>query len=192
MMWTTRLNRVFSGVVVATLLAIPATVSGQRLVGAAMGGINLDRAEVLEGQAAVLLEEASGWQEAASLLRQAAALRPAADGQAAENLILAGKLAYFSGDALAAIVDLEGAGTRGVISDDPAMAARAYLDAAWVADQAGLKRHRSRLIAEVERIAQNDFLDEKQLKAIGSRVKTDTRELLTARHAGLGLYRTSN
>jgi hypothetical protein len=192
MMWTTGIRRVFSGVGAVALLAIPGTLFGQQLVTAAMEGVDLEKAEVLEAQAIELMEDAGSWPEAASLLRQAAALRPVSDARGAENLISAGRLAYFDGDAVAALVDLESAAMRASISDDAPLAARAYLDAAWVADKANLEGHRSRLVAQLDRLAGDDGLDWRQKREIERRVKTDNRPVLTARDVGLGMYRVSN
>lgn len=191
-MWTTGIRRVFTGVGAVALMAIPGTLFGQQLVTAAMEGVDLEKAEVLEAQAFELMEDAGSWPEAASLLRQAAALRPVSDAKGAENLISAGRLAYFDGDAFAALVDLESAAMRASISDDAPLAARAYLDAAWVADKANLEGHRSRLVAQLDRLAGNEGLDWRQKRDIERRVKTDTRPVLTARDVGLGMYRVSN
>jgi hypothetical protein len=190
MKWTTGIGRVFAGAAAVTLLAIPGALQGQQLVSAAMEGVDLDKAEALEAQALSLLGDPGEWDEAASLLRQAAALRPVADGKAAENLVVAGRLAYFDGDPLAAIVDLEGAATRASISGQPNIAVDAFLDAAWVADKADMEDHRTRLMQAVERIAQQTVLDRGQQLAIDRRVNGQGRAVLTARDMGLGLYST--
>ncbi len=190
MTWTTGIGRVFAGMVAVTLLAIPAALQGQQLVSAAMEGVDLDKAEALEAQALSLLGDPGEWDEAASLFRQAAALRPVADGKAAENLVVAGRLAYFDGDPLTAIVDLEGAATRASISGQADVAVNAFLDAAWVADQANLEQHRTRLMLAVERIAQETVLDRGQQREIDRRVDGEGRAVLTARDVGLGLYST--
>lgn len=192
MTWTTGIRRVFSGAVAVALLAIPGTLFGQQLVTAAMEGVDLEKAEILEAQALDLMDDAASWPEAASLLRQAAALRPVSDTKGAEDLISAGRLAYFDGDALAALVDLESAAMRASISDDAPLAARAYLDAAWVADKANLSGHRARLVAQLDRYSGHDDLDWRHKREIERRVKSDTRPVLTARDVGLGMYRVSN
>lgn len=190
MTWTTGIRRVFAGVAAVTLLAIPMNLHGQKLVSAAMEGVDLDKAEALEAQALTLLANPGEWDQAASLFRQAAALRPIDDDRGAENLVVAGRLAYFDGDPLTAIVDLEGAATRASIADHPGRAVDAFLDAAWVADKANLGNHRARLMEAVERISRETTLDWRQQREIDRRVNGEGRAVLTARDMGLGLYRT--
>ncbi len=86
-----------------------------------------------KGYLAVLNE----WDRAAALFRRAAELRPEGDPTATEDLLYAGRLAFYEGNERQAIRDFETAGRRALAMGDVLVAANAFADAAWVAQQDG-------------------------------------------------------
>ena len=97
----------------------------------------VDRAEQLEAEAQAQLADLDRWDSAADRLRDAARLRPRGDAVAIEDLMLAGKLSFYTGSALRALRDLGHAGERALQEGFVELAARAFADAAWVAREGG-------------------------------------------------------
>jgi hypothetical protein len=91
------------------------------------------RALQMEAEAIRLETERDRWDDAADLYRQAARLRDAGTLETARNYVKAGRLAYYAGEHRTAMFDLRNAGENAVAAGDVVTAARAYLDAAWIA-----------------------------------------------------------
>lgn len=87
----------------------------------------------MEAEAIRLETDKDRWDDAADLYRQAARLRDAGTLEAARNYVKAGRLAYYAGEHRTAMFDLRNAGENAVAAGDVVTAARAYLDAAWIA-----------------------------------------------------------
>jgi hypothetical protein len=154
MTWTKQLKTITAVLPMAALLALPSSGSAQYAVTrAAVSSVDVSQARVLEARAKTLLEDSEGWAEAVDLYRQAANLRPAGDEVATENLMMAGKLAFYTGDGLRALVDLQTAAAQALVCDKPFHAAQAYLDAAWVANELDMKDDRDLFVAQANRIA---------------------------------------
>lgn len=108
-------------------------------------------AEQLELEAEAGLADMADWDKAAKRFRSAALLRPQGDAKAIEDLMMAGKLSYYSGSVMRALRDLGHAGERALQEGYVQLAARAFADAAWVA-QAGGETERVRRFAERARL----------------------------------------
>lgn len=108
-------------------------------------------AEQLESEAEAQLSDMGGWGKAAKGFRKAALLRPQGDSKAIEDLMMAGKLSYYSGSVLRALRDLGHAGERALQEGYVVLAARAFADAAWVA-HAGGERDQVQRFAERARL----------------------------------------
>jgi hypothetical protein len=67
--------------------------------------------------------------------------------------MMAGKLSFYTGNGLRALVDLQTAAAQALVCDKPFNAAQAYLDAAWVANELELDNDRDLFVAQASRIA---------------------------------------
>jgi hypothetical protein len=118
---------------------------------AAQEGRNIGRAEKMEGEARGLAEQRHKWDKAAWLYRSAAALRPAGDVEAVEDLQMAARLAWYVGDHAQAIEDLETASQRATEGGDAFTAANLLVDAAWVAQRTG-RHDQARKLADLAHV----------------------------------------
>ena len=85
--------------------------------------------------AAAELRTAGRWRDAARLHRRSAEYRAAEDPRGSQSLTEAAALAYAAGDRSAARTDLARAAERALARGDIRVAALAYLDAAWIAQE---------------------------------------------------------
>jgi len=93
------------------------------------------QADSLHASAVTLARTTHRWRDAASLHRQAAALRPADDSLAYRCLTLAAHLSFASNDRSSAESDMAKAAVQALARGDIEKAAHAYADAAWVAKE---------------------------------------------------------
>jgi hypothetical protein len=105
----------------------------------------------MEQQADDILLAGRGWERAAGIYRRAAELRGSADPKSADNLRLAGYLQYYRGRAKAAVVSLTQSGEAFLALGDVGRAAQAFIDAAWVADEANMPAE-ARVLSERGRL----------------------------------------
>ncbi|NIP58873.1 MAG: hypothetical protein GWM92_11200, partial [Gemmatimonadetes bacterium] len=94
-------------------------------------------AEALEARAWALTQGRPRWKRAADLYRRAARLRGPGQFRAAEILHLAGSLYFYGDRAKTALRTHREAGEAFLALGDVPGAARAFLDGAWVAAEAG-------------------------------------------------------
>jgi len=99
----------------------------------------------MEVAAATLHDRAERWADAATLYLAAAELREQGDAQAQKNFFVAANLLLETGDVEGAIAALEVAGSRALAVGDAELARERFVDAALVAQKAGLSREHERL-----------------------------------------------
>ena len=135
----------------------------------------LDEIEKIEAKAFAHLKDADSWNRAASMFRRAAALRPAGDPRAVQDLLRAGRLAFYEGHERKAVSDFEGAGERALERGDVITAANAFVDAAWVARSNRDAVRASSLLGRARLLARSPLLE------------NDERALLSARWEVAGI-----
>jgi len=112
--------------------------------------------------------------EAARYLETAAALRPAGDCQAIEDMVQASRLRFYLGDEGKAQSTLEEAAELALTYGDVGTAARTFLDAAWIARTRG--RHATvvqGLISRAQKLAQSPLLAPAEREALMGRIAAD-------------------
>ncbi|MEZ4416536.1 MAG: hypothetical protein R3E10_12385 [Gemmatimonadota bacterium] len=114
---------------------------------------SIGHAASLEAEAGSLIDQMKAWDDAADLLREAAALRPIGDPVAVQNLVQAAKLSFYTGDEREALNGMEAAGERALNEGDVLTAATAFADAAWIASDEGLGERALKLAARAQRLA---------------------------------------
>ncbi|MBW3535635.1 MAG: hypothetical protein KY453_10555 [Gemmatimonadetes bacterium] len=129
-------------------------------------------AEALETRAAALEEVGpAGFSEAASLYRKAADLRIEGDPQAVRDLMKSGKLSFYAGKRDRAIGDLVRAADMALAFGDVLSAATAYLDAGWIANEAGDGARAYALAVKGARLSQSPLIEASQRKVLEARVE---------------------
>jgi hypothetical protein len=111
-----------------------------------------------------------GWERAAGLYIDAAELRGSADPRSADNLRLAGYLQYYRGRAKAAVVSLTQAGDAFLALGDVGRAAEAFIDAAWVADEANMPAEARELSERGRLLTQSPHLAAEERTALVRRL----------------------
>lgn len=130
----------------------------------------LSAADSLHEQALVLQAEQSGWERAADLYIAEANLRPAEDRAAVDVLILAANLLRGANLPLKARSTLERAGARAEAAGLVDQAARAYLDAALVAQHEGDRAGARSLASKAETLSASPLLTAQQRDGILRRI----------------------
>jgi hypothetical protein len=123
-----------------------------------------------EEQAHSLLLGGRGLERAVGLYIDAAELRGSGDPQSADNLRLAGYLQYYSGRAKAAVVSLTQSGEAFLALGDVGRAAEAFIDAAWVADEANMPAEARELSGRGRRLTQSPLLAAEERTALVRRL----------------------
>jgi hypothetical protein len=124
----------------------------------------------MEEQAHDLLLAGRAWERAAGLYIGAAELRGSADPRSADNLRLAGYLQYYRGRAKAAVVSLTQAGEAFLALGDVERAAGAFIDAAWVADEAAMPAEARELSERGRLLTQSPLLEAADRTALTRRL----------------------
>ncbi len=148
------------------VLAVPSDVQSQSSPGAL-------KAAELESEASGLHGQRDQWAYAADLYLAAVQLREHTDPQAQRDLAIAANLKLQTGNPTGAIAALESAASRALASGDVAQAADIFTDAAWVADQAGLKIEHERLASKAVELADSSELTFAERSQILSRFRGD-------------------
>lgn len=162
-MRTKMMGRAVTSLAVAALLAAPSAVQSQQSPGA-------QRASELEAEAAELHDQPDRWVDAANLYLAAAQLRQHEDPQAQKDLFLAANLSYQTGHTAGAIAAMESAGSRARSSGNAVDAAVMFARAAWIAQEAGLRRDERRLKDRVVELANAADLTRAERSAILARI----------------------
>ena len=165
------MRKTMIGWVVTTLafiavLAIPSDAQSQASPGT-------QRAVELESEASRLHDQGDRWAYAAHLYLAAAQLREDEDPQAQDNLLLAARLSFATGDRAGAMAALESAGFRALANGDVVQAAGIFTDAAWVAEKARFRSDKRRLALKVVELADSSELTRAERSQILSRLRGD-------------------
>lgn len=131
-------------------------------------------AEQLENEAEAHLADVNRWDKAAKRFRSAALLRPQGDAKAIEDLMMAGKLSYYSGSILRALRDLGHAGERALQEGYIPLAARAFADAAWVAHTGGERDQVRRFAERAQLLIHSPAIDDQLRTELRIRLTTGT------------------
>lgn len=131
--------------------------------------VDIDKAKSLETEAAQLLALQDDWNNAAKLLREAAAYRPEGDAQARQDLFQASRIAYYRGHQRRAVNDLEHLADRALEEGDVLTAAQALADAAWIAHEEGMGGKTLDLSQRAQKLALSPFISDTQRAALQER-----------------------
>lgn len=123
----------------------------------------------LEAKAESYLEELGKWDRAASLFRRAAQLRSPADPAAVEDLLRAARLSFYEGRTLQSVRDFENAGQRALNLGDVLVAANAFADAAWVADNRGRGEQAHGLLSRAQLLSNSPLIRESDRSQLRTR-----------------------
>jgi len=173
-----RVAVVVFGMAMAVMVGTPGSAEAQSMTLSR----EMQRAESHEARAQDQLESRSRWDLAAWNFRRAAGFRPAGDPVAVENLAMAGRLAYYLGDDVQAMGDMEGATAQALSAGDIVSAATLLTDAAWLAARGGRKEDseimasRARLLATAPTFTEAGRLEIlNRLSAVGIERPTSSR-----------------
>jgi tetratricopeptide (TPR) repeat protein len=128
------------------------------------------RADSLHAAALEVQNDAAGFERAARMHVAESRLRVAGDPSGTECLIWAGHLFYAAGLPLEARRTIELAGNRALENGDIERAARAYLDAAIVAQRQGQGSEVRRLAEKAALLAESPLLSAPQRESINRRI----------------------
>jgi hypothetical protein len=129
----------------------------------------------IEQQADDLLVTGRGWERATGLYLRAAELRGRHDVKSADNLRLAGYLQFYRGRAKAAVSSLTQAGEAFLALGDVERAAQTFIDGAWVAAEADMRREA------------HELSDRGKLLTRSPLLRVEERTVLVRRLGGAGI-----
>jgi hypothetical protein len=135
------------------------------------------RADSLHAAAEIMAATTHRWRDAASLHRQSAALRPSGDSLGYRCLTVAAHLSFASKDLSSAQRDMTAAAVQALARGDVEGAARAYADAAWVANERKNAGQVRTLGNQAETLASSPLLSPAQRNTILRRFSHPEREL---------------
>lgn len=126
-------------------------------------------AERLGQEAREASRDMKSFEKASSLYREAAeTLGDHPD--AAEHLVQAGRLAYYTGDESRAIQDFRAAGERALEWGDVLVAAQSFLDAAWIAAEEERGTEARELAHRAERLSSSPLIQRQERASLLSRI----------------------
>lgn len=126
-------------------------------------------AEYLEDQAVEASQDLKSFKKASSLYREAAeTLGDHPD--AAEHLVQAARLAYYTGDERQAIQDFRAAGEQALAWGDVLIAAQSFLDAAWVAAEEDRGAEAVELAHRAEKLSSSPLIQRQERASLMSRI----------------------
>ncbi len=158
------------GLVVAVGLSLPVLAHAQSgvVVGGSAGGGDENPA-VLERQAQALFPVPKKYGEAAKLYVRAAELRLPGDPQRVTDLMMASRLKYYDGDGRAWTL-MERAAEEAIAAGDVIGAAHAFVDASFLAQEAGENAVVLDLVERAELLTHSPLLETEQREAILARI----------------------
>jgi hypothetical protein len=170
---TPRLGFLVPAALVATL-ALPYTAAAQYHLPTIT---SVAKADSLHEAAEIMAQTTHRWRDAASLHRQAAALRPAGDPLGFRCLTVAAHLSFASNDLSSAQSDMVAAAEQALARGDVEKAAHAYADAAWVAKERKNPGQVWTLGGRAEILASSPLLSATQRATILQRFVHEDRDL---------------
>lgn len=136
--------------------------------------VDVAKAMRYEDAAARSAKSRTFFKEAARYYETAAGLRPAGDCKGVQDMVEASRINYYLGDERKAQSQLETAGEIALQYGDVGTAAKAFLDAAWIARQRGQHAVVVRnLLARAQKLAQSPLLDASDRDALLGRIAAD-------------------
>jgi len=139
---------------------------------------DIERAREVRGMAhevANNIEYVNQYAEASTLYRQAAELF-GETAEAAEAWALAGQFAYYAGDDKS-VSYFEKAGEIATTHGHVGLAARAYLDGAWIANRSGEGAVALEMAERGQRLAESPYLSTTEREELARRVAEKTGEI---------------
>ena len=176
---TSRLT--LSGALLA-ILALPPAASAQYQLPTLTSAARADSLH----EAAAALVTAHRWGDAARLHRRSAALRDPEDPLGFRCLKEAAELEYATGDRGSARSDMTAAAGHALARGDLRVAALAYLDAAWIAQEQNDPRKVWELGRRAEMLADSPLLGAKDRAAILTRIERAPGAVQLAIRGGMG------
>jgi hypothetical protein len=170
---TPRLGLLLPAALAATL-ALPYTAAAQYRLPTITA---VAKADSLHEAAEIMARTTHRWRDAASLHRQAAALRPADDSLGFRCLTVAGHLSFASNDLSRAQSDMVAAAEQARARGDIEKAAKAYTDAAWLAKERKNPGEVWTLGSQAEVLASSPLLSAAQRATILQRFVHPDRDL---------------
>ena len=155
-------------------LGLPSAVSAQHRLPTITTVVTADS---LHASAITMAQTTRRWRDAASLHRQSAAMRPAADTMGYRCRTLAAHLSFAANDLSSAQGDMEEAAAQALARGDVDKAAHAYADAAWVARERKNPARASELGRQAEVLASSPLLSSARRTAILGRFTHPGRDL---------------
>ncbi|HSM35766.1 MAG TPA: hypothetical protein VK837_05140 [Longimicrobiales bacterium] len=137
--------------------------------------MRLSRADSLHEEALRAQEEVENWERAGALFMEAGDLRAADDPGAVDVMIVAANLFHAAGLTMRATEALSVAGARAEASGDLVRAARAYLDAAYVAQLEGQDAAARSFVQKAEGLAESPLLSDQARMQILRRITRVSR-----------------
>lgn len=135
-----------------------------------------DEVVKIEAQAEGYLGDPGKWDRAASLYRQAAEMRAAADPVGVVDLVRAGRLSFYEGDESQAVRDFRNAGQRALAIGDVVSAINAFVDAAWVADRQGDNADAHDYLGRAQLLANSPLLGESERQLLQTRWEVTSQQ----------------
>ena len=139
------------------------------------GPEEIEQARDIQLQAQQLAENLQEYKAASQLYRRAAELYGEHE-DAAQAWAWAGRLSYYAGDNRA-VSDLRKAGEIAIQYGDVGFAARAFMDAAWLAHKQGMNTSAIELATRATDLAKSPYLAEADREALQRRVKAGTDQI---------------
>jgi hypothetical protein len=170
---TSRLGFLVPAALAATL-ALPYSAAAQYRLPTIT---SVARADSLHEAAEIMARTTHRWRDAASLHRQAAALRPPGDALGFRCLTVAGQLSFASNDLSSAQSDMVAAAKQALARGDVEKAAHAYADAAWLAKERKNPGKAWTLGSQAEVLASSPLLSATQRATILQRFVHPDRDL---------------
>jgi hypothetical protein len=163
----------FIKIAIAGLLPILPLKANCQTIQAFAGSDNNVKAEELQNQATLLHADPARAAEAARLHKESAHLRSASDPAAIESLALAAHLYSYAGRQSAARQTMEEAAERALAMGSVLRAARAYVDAAFFADEQHDRADTARLGRKALLLAGSSLLTADERSTITTRIRTN-------------------
>jgi|SRR5690349_21843829 hypothetical protein len=157
----------YTAMLLVPTVGLPAAASAQYRLPATVSATKADSLH----DVAVKVAESGRWREAARLYRSSAEFRAPEDPVGFQCLTEAAAVAYAAGDRSAARHDMTHAAERALARGDINAAARAYLDAAWIAQEQKKPTQVWELGHRAELLAGSPLLSEPERGAIQQRIQ---------------------
>jgi hypothetical protein len=158
--------RAFTAMLLLSAAGVPGAATAQHRLPTIISSVKADSLR----EVAASMREAGRWRDAARLYRRSAEFRAVEDSVGIQCLTDAAALAYAAGDRSGARTDMARAAERALARGDLRVAALAYLDAAWIAQEQEKSSHVWEFGHRAEILAASPLLSESDRGAILRRI----------------------